>query len=69
MGYLHLLLTVQLLSFVLGSDGACVPLSGIEADGDGQTALNLDAIKLSMSVEIFDFSNPVIPTLAGCSSG
>lgn len=64
----HPLLLLQLLSFVFGSYESCVLLRGIEVDGDGHTALNLDEIKLSMGVEIFDFSNPVIGTLAECSS-
>ncbi|CAM9420198.1 unnamed protein product [Ectocarpus fasciculatus] len=51
------------------SVSSCVPLNGIVEDGNGTTTLNLDEIKASMSTEIFDFSNPVIPTLAACSSG
>ena len=69
MRHLHLLPLLQLLPFAFGSDESCVSLTGIEIDGDGQTALNLEEIRSSMSVEIFDFSNPVIPTLAACSSG
>lgn len=42
-----------------------VPLNGIVEDGNGTTTtLNLDEIKASMNTEIFDFSNPVIPTLS-----
>jgi len=67
----HLLLLVVLLAPAAGSgqDECGVVLKGIEEHGDGQTALNLADIKASMKDSIYDFSNPIIPTLAGCSSG
>ncbi|CAM9482619.1 unnamed protein product [Ectocarpus fasciculatus] len=63
--------------FLLSSVGAhaadeasCVPLSGIVTGGHSATnTLNLDEIKVSMSVEMFHLSNPVIPAVAACSTG
>lgn len=64
---LLLLLTPPALSSEQEDCG--VALHGIDEDGDGKTALNLADIKVSMQEKIFAFSNPVIPTLAACSSG
>lgn len=49
---------------------SCVPLSGIVTGGQIATnTLDLDEIKVSMSVEMFHLSNPVIPAVAECSTG
>ncbi|CAM9684465.1 unnamed protein product [Ectocarpus sp. 12 AP-2014] len=71
--YCHGVVLLLLARAVVSSPSpgpSCVPLNGIVDDGNATTTtLNLDEIKVSMNAEIFDFSNPVIPTLAACSSG
>lgn len=58
-----------LLARVVDSTPSCVPLIGIEKDGDGTATLNLDEMKVSMELEVFDFNNAVVPALVACSSG
>lgn len=49
---------------------SCVPLSGIVTGGQSaDNTLDLDEIKVSMGVEMFHLSNPVVPAVAACSTG
>lgn len=50
-----------------GSSQQCVELTGIEPGG-GEGVLDLDEMLISLENEPFDLSNPLITTVAGCSS-
>lgn len=46
----------------------CLPLSGIEPGG-GEGKLDYNVVSVSLAEEPFFLSNPIVPTVAGCSSG
>lgn len=46
----------------------CLPLWGIEPGG-GEGKLDYDVVSVSLAEEPFFLSNPLVPTVAGCSSG
>ncbi|CAM9338597.1 unnamed protein product [Ectocarpus sp. 8 AP-2014] len=69
MRYYHGMVLALLARVVVSTTPSCVPLIGIEKDGDGTATLNLDDMRVSLELEVFDFNNAVVPALVACSSG
>lgn len=69
MRYYHGMVLALLAPVVVSTTPSCVPLIGIEKDGDGTATLNLDDMRVSLELEVFDFNNAVVPALVACSSG
>lgn len=64
-----MLLTLLLAIAALGANDACVVLQGISNNSSGDGGLDLATMQDTLSMEPFDFTNPVIPTIADCSGG